>query len=107
MRQLTRTAAIWGSVGAVLALVIFGLGLLANQRPASSFGHLFYANGDIGLLVWPTSFWLMALQENTPLTTAAIVVISSIVANFVLYFVVAFVLGFIGRVLRRLAQHGA
>ena len=102
MRSIWKTALIWGIVGVGLAVIIMlGSSLLGLLHPSAALDGL---RQDIELFVWPTSFWLMATEGASSLTTVEIVLVA-VLGNFVPYFLVGLLLTSVWKVGRKLTAH--
>ena len=100
MRSILKTASAWGFVGIGIAVLFFSLLTLADHF--TFFVSLRGFAQDIVLLLWPSSFWLMA-TEGAGRVTAFGILAMALLANFVTYFVAGTLLTAAWRWLKRFA----
>jgi len=76
-------------VGCAICLVLWPLMYLAGSRPVSDWGDLTFR---VGLVLWPTSIMLMAIQHPSMILFSLVVASLAVLSNGLLYgLVLAFV----------------
>lgn len=94
MSQLLRRALIWGSIGGILALILYLISLMTD------------ALASIEMILWPASLAFMALDNSTTTRSQWIGGTAFLIlANFVLYFVIAVIIISARKTFTRPNQH--
>jgi hypothetical protein len=92
MGSIFKAALIWGAVGLAVAVCFFLLSLLTD------------AMAYVELVLWPSSFAFMALDNSTATRLDRVEGTAFLIfTNFVLYFVVGFVLTLGWKTVRKMA----
>ena len=84
MRPLDQVARRWGLAGLVVASVLLAVLLRLPDRSAT-------AVSGLGLFVWPSEFWLMALEFASPRDRITVYVMA-VAANYVVYAIAGVIL---------------
>lgn len=91
--SLFRFALIFALAGLLITLGLFALLLVLNANPQIVNTETAYLVRRLGRILWPSSFWLMALEGRNSMGEAALVYTLSVGANILLYGILGIVVG--------------
>jgi hypothetical protein len=112
-RSIWKVASVWGLVGFGIAVFFSLFFLLVNQftgdvrvygtSPMPFWNALDELGQSVVLFVWPTSFWLMVIDDVRG-RGAIVIWTMAVLGNFVLYFLVGLMLTAVWRGLVRIDE---